>query len=131
VWPFKKKERHLPGFKQHADGQVSFTLTEEEETAIRRFFSMMKSSGDKGELYIHPEAHKAMTAWALIGYSQDQVWRAGNAPSNNQQSCFQNALGSAMKAYSIHPLPIYMFDMAACLICLTTRPLLWTPSRYF
>lgn len=109
MWPFKK-DRGLPGGKREVDGQISFTLTDEEDAAIRRFFSIMKGTGGEGELYIHPEAHRAMTAWALIGYAQDQVCRAEN-PAQNPEGFVQKALASAMKAYSLHPLPIYMFDM--------------------
>lgn len=113
MWPFSSK-RDLPGIKRESNGELSFTLTAEEEAEVQRFFSAMKTaSEDEGELYIHPDAHRAMTAWALIGYSQSEVFRAENADPGvlSPDECISKALAAVTKAYSLHPLPIYMFDM--------------------
>jgi hypothetical protein len=115
MWPFKKRSK-LPGVEQYPNGQISFTLTDEEQAEINRFFRMMQESNqetEQGTLYIHPEAHKAMTAWALIGYAQSQVTLAEMAEKGvvDNDSCYRKALAAATKAYSLHPLPIYMFDM--------------------
>lgn len=115
MWPFKKRLT-LPGVEQHPNGQVSFTLTDEEQGEVDRFFRMMAESGQKDEQstwYIHPDAHRAMTAWALIGYAQSQVGSAEIADKGgvDKDLCFRKALAAATKAYSLHSLPIYMFDM--------------------
>lgn len=113
MWPFNSK-LELPGIRREPDGQLSFTLTPEEEAKVQRFFDAMKSaSEDEGEPYIHPKAHRAMTAWALIGYSQSEVFRAESAEPDvlSPDACVRRALAAATKAYSLHSLPIYMFDM--------------------
>lgn len=115
MWPFPKKS-NLLGVEQHSNGQISFTLTEEEEAEVNRFFQMMKGTSQKAEQgtwYIHPDAHKAMTAWALIGYAQSQVTLAEMADKSvvDKDLCFRKAVAAASKAYSLHSLPIYLFDM--------------------
>jgi len=109
MW-FKRKQR-LPGIHQHRSGQVSFTLTGEEQAEIDSLFRMMQESGEGTELrtwYIHPEAHKAMTAWALISYARSQVTLTGMADEAvvDKDLCFRKALAAASKAFSLHPLPI-------------------------
>lgn len=115
MWPFTKR-RKLPGIEQDANGQLRCTLTDEEEAEVNNFFRMLNDSSDQsgqGTWYIHPAAHKAMTAWALIGYAQRQVTLAEMADKGvvDGDLCFRKALAAATKAYSLHPLPIYMFDM--------------------
>jgi hypothetical protein len=115
MWPFKKRSM-LPGVDQQPNGQISFTLTDEEQAEVDSFFRMMKESSEEtkqGTLYIHPDAHRAMTAWALIGYAQHQVTLAEMAEKADVDKalCFRKALAAATKAYSLHSLPIYMFDM--------------------
>ncbi len=119
MWPFIKNSK-LPGIKPHQNGRVSFTLTDEEEVEVNRLFEMLKDSCQEtgpGAWYIHPEAHKAMTAWALIGYAQSQVTLAELADGQvvDRNLCFRKALAAASKAYSLHSLPIYLFDMACIL----------------
>jgi hypothetical protein len=115
VWPFDKKSR-LPGIEQHADGRVSFTFTDEEEAEVSNLFRMLKDSDrytERDICYIHPDAEKAMTAWALVSYAQSQVILAEMADKGvvDRDLCFRKALAAAGKAYSLHSLPIYMFDM--------------------
>lgn len=112
MWPFKKKSE-LPGVEQHPSGEVSFTLTDEEQAEVSSFFRAMESGQDEeGTLYIHPEAHKAMTALALIGYAKQQVMLSGTGVDGvGKDHCNRKALAAAMKAYSFHSVPIYMFDM--------------------
>jgi hypothetical protein len=114
MWPFKEIE--TPGVEQHQNGQVRFSLTDEEEAEVNRFFRMLKDSSqetEQGKWYIHPDAHKAMTAWALIGYAQSQVTLAEMADKGivDRDLCFRKALAAASKAYSLHSLPVYLFDM--------------------
>jgi hypothetical protein len=115
MWLFKKKSK-LPGVEQHRSGQVNFTLTDEEQTEVDSFFRMMQEASEEhkqGTCYIHPEAHKAMTAWALISYAQSQVTLAEMADEGcvDKGLFFRKALAAATKAYSLRSLPIYMFDM--------------------
>jgi hypothetical protein len=114
MWPFKK-DWSVPGFKREPDGRISFKLTEDEEAEVRNFFAAVRNPEESdGDWYIHPEAKRAMTAWALIGYSRSQVSLAEiGAPNANRYEFLQKALAAATKAYSLHPLPIYMFDMGS------------------
>lgn len=119
MWFFKKRSK-LPGVKQQPNGQVSFTLTDEEQAEVSSFFRMMNESSQKNEQgtwYIHPKAHRAMTAWALIGYARSQVTSAEMADEGviDKDVCYRKALAAAGKAYSLHSLPIYMFDMGCIL----------------
>jgi hypothetical protein len=115
MWPFSKKLK-LPGIEWDANGRISFTLTDEEEAEVNSFFRMLKESNqetEQGTWYIHPEAHKATTAWVLIGYARSQVILAETSDKGvvDKDLCFRKALAAASKAYSLHSLPIYMFDM--------------------
>ncbi len=115
MWPFKERSK-LPGVEQHPNGQISFTLTDEEQAEIDSFVRVMNESSEEteqGAWYIHPEAHKAITAWALISYAQSQVTLVEMADKGvvDKDFCFRKALAAATKAYSLHSLPIYMFDM--------------------
>jgi hypothetical protein len=124
MWPFSRK-RDLPGINREADGRISFTFTDEEEAEVHKSFASMKGPEEgQGEWYIHPEAHKALTAWALIGYSQTQVWRAerDGVGRLDRRACIERALAAAGKAYALHPLPIYMFDMGCLLEMLGETP---------
>jgi hypothetical protein len=112
---FKKKSK-LPGVEQRPDGQLTLTLTDEEQAEVDGFFRMMQGVSEEtepGAWYIHPEAHKGMTAWALIGYAQSQVRLVEMADKAvvDKELCFRKALAAATKAYSLHSLPIYMFDV--------------------
>jgi hypothetical protein len=108
MW-FKKKSK-LPGVERLPNGEVSLALTDEEQAEVDRFFRMMESGQTEGTLYIHPDAHKALTAVALIGYARSQVILSETA---DKDLCFRKALAAATKAYSLHCLPIYMFDIAS------------------
>ena len=117
---FSKEKSGLPGIEQHTDGRVSCTFTEEEEHAVNRFFKAMKDPNEEtgeGTWYIHPDAHRAMTAWALMDYARSQVSLAESAEEGlvNNDLCFRKALAAATKAYSLHALPIYVFDMGCIL----------------
>lgn len=114
MWPFTKT-RKLPGVEQHPDGKVSFTLTDEEKAHVDEFFRMMVDSNEdteEGAWYIRSDAKEAVTAWQLIDYARSQVVLAELADEGrvDKTLCLHKALAAAMKAGSIHPLPIYMFD---------------------
>jgi len=110
MW-FKKKST-LPGIAQHADGQISFKLTDEEQAEVSSFFRALDEPREDGALYVHPDAHKALTALALIGYAKQQVILSETETEGaNRDSFIRKALAAATKAYSFHSLPIYMFDM--------------------
>jgi hypothetical protein len=98
MWPFNKASK-LPGVEQQPNGQISFTLTAEEQAEVDSFFRLMKESSqetEKGTWYIHPDAQKAMTARALIGYAQSQVASAeivdGVLPKDDPKSGLGNRL---------------------------------------
>lgn len=116
MWPFSKKPK-LPGIEQHADGRISLTLTDEEKAEVNSFFQMMKDSDDEqeeGDWFVHPDLHKAMTAMALSMYAQTQVSlvKLADEDAVDKQECLHKALAAAGKAYSLHALPVFMFDVA-------------------
>ncbi len=116
MWPFEKTSK-LPGVEYQANGQVSLTLTDEEENEVNGFFRLLRDSSQEtaeGTWYIHPEARKAMTARALTSYAQHQISLAditNNKGVTDGKNYFRKALAASLKAYSFHSLPIYMFDM--------------------
>ena len=119
MWPFTQKS-NLPTVEQGEEGQATLVLTEEEQAEIRNFFATFgkpEGAGSDESWYMHPAAYRALTAWALIGYAQDQVMFCEIADEDvvDRNTCLRKALEAARKAYCVHPLPIYMFDMG-CLL---------------
>lgn len=111
MWPFPKTPK-LPGVEQQPDGRISFTLTDEEKAHINGFFRMMVNPNEgtgEGKWYIRSDAEEAITASQLIDYAKLQV-KFADIGEADKTLCLHKALAAAMKAASIHPLPIYMFD---------------------
>ena len=124
MWPFKQKTA-LPGVERQPNGQIIFTITDEEQSEVINFFRMLNdpSQQDTGEMYIHPDAHRAMTALALIGYAKHQVILSENYTDHiDRDLCIRKALAAAMKAHSFHSVPIYMFDMGCIFEMLGDAP---------
>jgi tetratricopeptide (TPR) repeat protein len=114
MWPFTKKQ-NLPGFKKDNQGNLIFELTEEEKREVQKFFNMFKKLFS--EFVIKKEAadeiQKGMMAQGLFYYAQDQIMLSGFASNKSEKKKFINkAIASISKAYSLYPLPIYMYDLA-------------------
>lgn len=119
MWPFDKHS-NLPGIEEHQDGQLIFTLTDEEKAEINGFSQILKDSSgetEQGTWYIRRDAHKAFTALALSSYgrSQMRVAEIAGKDTANRDLHLRNALAATSKAYSFHSLPIYMFDIGCIL----------------
>lgn len=117
MWPFTRK-RELPGMHLEGDGRVLLTMTDEEKAEVRSLFAMIKGpNGGEGAWAIRDDFRYAMTAWALVSYSRSQVLLSDAADRGrvDRSLCLRKALAAATKAYSLHPLPIYMFDVG-CLL---------------
>jgi hypothetical protein len=124
MWPFKQKTT-LPGVERQPNGPISFTLTDEEQDEVSSFFRVLNDPNQQetGEMYIHPDAHKAMTALALIGYVKHQVILSETYTDRiDKDLCIRKALAAAMKAHSFHSVPIYMFDMGCIFEILGDTP---------
>lgn len=119
MWPFERRQ-DLPGIEWDAEGEIIWAFTDEEEAEVQGIFSNLEEVGEqrgKGGLHIHADAHKAMTAWALVSYAKAQVFRGESQDSDavSQELCLRKALAALSKAYLVHPLPIHMFDVG-CLL---------------
>lgn len=115
MWSSNAKGPKLPGVEQHPDGRVSFTLTDEEKAHIDRFFQMISDGNqdtEEGSWYIRSDFQQPAIAWQLMDYALSQVRLTELADKDrvDKTLCLHKALAAAMKAGSIHPLPIYMFD---------------------
>lgn len=113
--PFTTSRPKLPGLEHHPDGRVSFTITDEEKAHVDRFFQMMADSNqdtEEGKWYMRSDLQQAAVAWQLMDYALSQVRLTEVADKDkvDKHSCLHKALAAALKAHSLHPLPIYLFD---------------------
>lgn len=140
MWPFNKKKT-LPGFSHDEQGNLKFSLTDEESAAIQQMFDSLKQPG--GEFYVKEEyaddITKGMGSQALMFYAREQI-TFSNLDSNkaDKQKFIKKAIAAIGKAYSFFPLPIYLYDLA-CFIELagnkeaaknTFREFVKTQSKY-
>ena len=107
MWPFRKKKKPFHGISQDNNGNLSFELTEDEEQAVEDLFKVFEGYG------IHKdyadELKAASIAKALADYAKEQC--AKYITSQNHESILK-AIASISKAYSIYPLPIFIYDLA-------------------
>ena len=92
-----------------------FEFTEEEIHEIQKAFDMLKSPD--GETVVHPEVadeiQQAMITMGLCNYAKHQIIQSEFDSNKKKKKEFINkAIASVSKAYSICPLPIYMYDLA-------------------
>ena len=113
MWPFSKKPK-FPGVKRTAPGDFTFDITEEEQQEINKLFDSLK------DYRVHPDfadtLTRGLTARGLANYAADKIVVA-ELPSqqNIREEHINKAIASISKAYSIYPLPIYLYDLARCL----------------
>jgi hypothetical protein len=113
MWPFKKKQQ-LPGFQRTVKGDLTFDITEEEQQEIDILFDMLKDHR------VHPDAAdtltRGITARGLANFAENQImWAGFDSQKDNRDKLINKAIASIGKAYSIYPLPIYLYDLACCL----------------
>ncbi|MFC1583106.1 hypothetical protein ACFL4U_00340 [Candidatus Neomarinimicrobiota bacterium] len=95
-------EKSTYGLKSSKSSSGSFEFTEEEENEINHTFKMFEGYQIKEELV------DGLVSVALSLYALDLV-RHG---SDSEETSIEKAGASTVKAYSVYPLPIYLFDLA-------------------
>ncbi len=105
MWPIKKKEPKY-GFRTSASGSLTFDLTDEEREEVEHSFKMFEDYQIKSDYA--EEFEKGIIAFSLTNYAQGlMVW-----DSDTEKDSIQKAIAATSKAYSIHQLPIYLYDLA-------------------
>jgi hypothetical protein len=84
---------------------VSLTFTKEETKAMQDKLAFYSSIG-QGTLVVKPKVKEAMKAQGLMEYAECLMDTIPNEESN---VFFDKAIKAAMKAYSIHNLPFYLY----------------------
>ena len=105
------KKSEIFGIEKDKNGNLNFTLTEEEEQEVENTSKMF-------EVYaLYPDfvdsIQNGSIAFALSNYAQSQV-AMSEWPSNNEnrKKFIEKAIASTSKAYSYYQLPIYLYDLA-------------------
>lgn len=102
MWPFRKKVPPL-GFYRDRSGALAFNLTPEEQREVD--LTMKAFEGFVVNPQYAEEVRSSITARGLSNYAMSCVL-AGQT---------EEALAAVTKAYSIFPLPIYLYD-GACFL---------------
>jgi hypothetical protein len=114
MWPFSKNKK-LHGITRKGADAFTFQITEDEQYEIDKLFDSLK------DYRAHPDyADKltsGLTARGLANYTSDQMMMADLVAKegDRRDDCIKKAIASITKAYSIHSLPIYLYDLARCL----------------
>ncbi len=119
--PFNKKH-DLPWIKRDSAENVNLEFTVDEQHEIQKSFNYFLSDG---QLYTPKECvdevQKAIAARGLSNYAEDQASNASFVSDNKKQEEHMNkAIAAIWKAYSLFPLPIYIYD-AACFIGMSCK----------
>ena len=107
MWPFKKQEA---GYSLDRYG-----LTPEEKREVSVMFdSFTTPEGRKlAELPRSAAVVRGLIAYALWNYAEQSVVTADmSADSLSRETLLNKAIAAVKKAYQIHKLPIYLFDLA-------------------
>lgn len=89
----------------------TFELTEEEKWEVDKMFGLLK------DYYAPPSVadklKQGLTARGLANYAADQIMNAELlSQSAEREISLNKAIAAIGKAYSIYPLPIYLYDLA-------------------
>lgn len=89
----------------------TFELTEEEKLEVNKTFDFLK--GYAVNPSVADKLKQGLTARGLANYAADQIINA-ELPSQSaeRESSINKAVAAIGKAYSIYPLPIYLYDLA-------------------
>lgn len=107
MWPIKKKKTILPGVFESNKGDLLFDLTSDEKKAVDGFLKRYEGYGIKKEYY--DDIIAGSTAKALSNYAHEKV---DHFMSSQNQNELDIAIASITKAYSIYPMPIFMYELA-------------------
>jgi hypothetical protein len=109
----------FPGVKENPDGTIDFTLTDEEAREADRALLMFK------DVLVHPDAadqiRNGTIAVALCRYALDLVADSyadakdtdDNAKWAQVNDASIKAVAASWKAYSLSPLPIFLYHRAS------------------
>ncbi|HSW37700.1 MAG TPA: hypothetical protein VLG37_05035 [Candidatus Saccharimonadales bacterium] len=114
MWRFSRKKT-LPDFGHDQQGNLKFSLTNEELAAIQQMFDFLKEPG--GEFYVKEEYEgettKGMSSQALMLYAREQItFSKFDSNKSDKKISIEKAIAAISKAYSFFPLPIYLYDLA-------------------
>ena len=105
MWPFKNKEEVLK--KKLGIVGDNFHITAEELVYVEQMESLFKGYAIHNEIV--DKFRQAVTAAGLSNYAMYKLDMFNYDEDKEQIQC---AIASAVKAYSIHQLPIYAYDIA-------------------
>jgi hypothetical protein len=120
MWPFTKS-RQFPGVRENPDGTIEFELTEEEVREADRAFALFKGRvvhGDAAELI-----RNGTIAVTLSRYAKDLMSLNGDGGTDSDgmahlpevSARIEKAVAAMWKAYSLNPMPVYLYHRACYL----------------
>lgn len=97
--------------------EVKFDFTEEETEAINRSLKMHSAifnedAPEGTEVIIPIKARNGIIAQALTQYVEDLMLRLPRCSSQEVSVLMDKGLKAQMKAYAVHNLPVYLFQVA-------------------
>jgi len=110
---FDKKAKPPKGY-----AEVKVEFTEDETNAVHRtldrYASVFNSDAPEGMTAIVPQKVKdGMTAQGLIEYVEDLMRQLRDCDSDDEMATLMDkAIKAQMKAYAVHNLPVYLFQVA-------------------
>jgi hypothetical protein len=116
MWPFKHKQVCQPARSEF--DLAEYELTVEEKHSIRAVFkNFIASDGTRIGMETHPpEVTRGLSALGLWHYAEQEMEAAEFYAHPSQRATRTDVIDKAIqaisKAYSIHRLPIYLFDLA-------------------
>jgi len=110
MWKFHKK-LNLPAYISGDKWSHTFELTSEENSEVQHAFRMFKNH--KVDPKYADEIKRCITAHGLYNHTNIQISRwAYISNKENIVMYIDKAITSISKAYSIFPIPIYVYDLA-------------------
>jgi tetratricopeptide (TPR) repeat protein len=111
MWPYKRG-RKLPGISKDNRGEYTFDFTVEEREAINKAFNIFDEKYIIHEKFAD-QIQNVTIAFALSNYAIDQVYYSKTKTNKKIRfETLEKAIAAITKAYSIYPLPIYLYDLA-------------------
>jgi hypothetical protein len=98
--------------------EVNFEFTEEElqvvRRTLRRYAEVAREDAPEGmDTYVPKKTKDAMTAQGLTEYVEDLMFKLRRCEGTADQApLMEKAIQAMTKAYTIHNLPVYLFQIA-------------------
>jgi tetratricopeptide (TPR) repeat protein len=110
---FKPKSGDPQGL---AEVKVQFTADENEaiNRTLERYATVANADAPEGmRMFVAPKVTNGMAAQGLAEYVEDLMRKSRNCDSNAKiATLMDKAIKAQMKAYAVHNLPIYLFQLA-------------------